>query len=79
MVINHLISIWIYLKDNGINTKDTHENIADQIPEFDNLESNQDSDGLEQFLKERENTEVSCSSQNSTSTEFYFYSDREST
>jgi len=34
VIINHLISIWFYLKDNGISTKDTHENIADQIPEF---------------------------------------------
>lgn len=24
MVINHLISIWFYLKDNGISIKDTH-------------------------------------------------------
>lgn len=31
MVINHLISIWFYLKDNGINTKDTHENIVNQM------------------------------------------------
>lgn len=68
MAINHLISIWLYLKDSGISTKDTQENIADQIPECDTSKSNQNSDGLEQFLQESETTEVSCSSQNSTYT-----------
>jgi len=49
MAIDHLISIWIYLKDNGTSTRYTHENIADQIPECENSEFNQDSDSLEQF------------------------------
>ncbi|XP_060860443.1 uncharacterized protein LOC132937895 [Metopolophium dirhodum] len=69
IAISHLISIWVYLKDNKINSKDNHESMEDQIAESDNFEFNQNSDPLEQFLQERESVEVvSCSSQNSTST-----------
>ncbi|KAL4090652.1 hypothetical protein QTP88_025446 [Uroleucon formosanum] len=68
MAISHLISTWVYLKDNKINSKDNHESMEDQMAESDNSDFNQNSDRLEQFLQERESVEVSCSSQNSTST-----------
>lgn len=69
MAIQHknLISIWVYLKDNEINTKDNHESIKDQMPENDISDFNQNSDRLEKFLQERENIETTSSSQNSTS------------
>lgn len=66
--INHLISIWVYLKDNVINTKDNQESMEDQMPESDNPDFNQNPDPIEQFLQEKESIEVSSSSQNSTST-----------
>lgn len=66
--ISHLISIWVYLKNNGINTKDNNEIMEDQLPGSVNSDFNQNSDHLENFLQERERVEVSSSSQNATST-----------
>lgn len=68
--INHVISIWLYFTNNEISSKDTYENMEDQISESNNLEldSNQNSDVLEQFLREKKSIEVPCLSQNSTST-----------
>ncbi|CAI6357289.1 unnamed protein product [Macrosiphum euphorbiae] len=71
MAINHLVSVWLYLKNNGMGIKDTDENVEnmeDRNSESD-LDSNENSDVLEQFLREKESVEpeISCSSQYSTS------------
>lgn len=70
MAISHLISIWLHLKNNVIITNNTDANVENMEyqNQSDNLDTNKNSNVLEQFLREKENVEILCSSQNSTST-----------